>query len=112
MYSFFGRNLNNFLAINTNTSEYRSRIGRVLQGLADAGLYKKWKEEEPEKYAEVCNLVYHIKKGEDYWAFGSFSWDLWAMEYVAIKDTSFDQEVVDEQLKIINLCLRGQYFWE
>lgn len=112
MYSFFGRNLKNFLAIHANEEEYRGRIGCVLQGLADAELYKKWKKEEPEKRAEVCNLVYHIKKHSDYWAFGSFSWDLWAMEYVAIEDTSFDQEVIDEQLKIINLCLRGQYLWE
>ena len=114
MYRIFGRNLNNFFRLTNDGNpdlEYRLRIAKVLIGLADYALYKSWENENPETYDEINNLIYEIERNADqYHAFKTFASDLWGYGYYAIKDNRFSPEIVEEQLKIINLCLGTQYW--
>ena len=111
MYMHFGRNIKNYLKLCEGREDYRARIAQILRGLADVELYKSWEKEDQDKYREVNNLVYHINKNIDkYQTFETFARDLWAYEYVSEEDKSFSMEDVEEQLKLINLCLRGMYW--
>ena len=91
-------------------TDYRSSISKVLSGLLDKDIYNKWKKENHELYLELNNLVYEINQnGEGSPLFETLAHDLWAYDYISEKNTSFSRQIVEDQLKIINLCLRGQY---
>ncbi|WP_069649760.1 hypothetical protein [Caloranaerobacter ferrireducens] len=110
MYRLYCQNLKNYLEINKagNFNEFRLRITRPLLFLADVEKYKKLKKEDV-LYKEVNNLVYEINKNK-YIRFDTFSWELWALDFRSEKDDSFPKEIVDEQLKLINLLLGIQYW--
>jgi hypothetical protein len=92
-------------------NEYRLRIAEPLKGLADIELYNKWKTESPEKYEEVNNLVYQIKHNiHRFPRFDNFSWDLWGYDFIAAESPKFPADVVEEQLKLINILL-GTKYW-
>lgn len=106
----FARNLKNYFNLFESEECYRRKATQVLKGLASPVLYEKWKQEEKEKYKEVNNLVYHIKQNRyEYYTFETFSRDLWGYEYDSIEDKAFPIDIIEEQLKLIHNCLRGQY---
>lgn len=114
MYRIFKQNLNNFFEINKHgdpDSEFRLKIARVLRGMADKALYGKWKIENNESYEEVNNLVWEIRQNTDHFRrFDIFFRDLWGHGYKAEKSETFPKEIVEEQLKLINLLLGTQYW--
>ncbi|MBE6022233.1 MAG: hypothetical protein E7231_03235 [Cellulosilyticum sp.] len=110
MYNFFCRNLKNYMSSCGGEQDYRSQISQVFEGLLDQSTYQKWKAENHPFYKELNNLVYRIQKeGEISPLFETLGRDLWACDYLAAEDPAFNTETIEEQLKIINLCLRGQY---
>jgi hypothetical protein len=114
MYKIFEQNLNNYYKVNEcgNPDEYRLRIAQVLRGLADKNLYDKWKKERPDLYEEVNNLVYEIQQNQSrFHPFEAFSYDLWGLEYNAVRSDKFSKEEIEEQLKLINLLLGTQYWF-
>lgn len=114
MYKIFKQNLNNFFEINkygNPESEFRIKIAQVLRGMTDKELYGKWEIENNELYEEVNNLVCEIRRNTDrFRRFDSFSRDLWGYGYKAEKSERFSKEIVEEQLKLINLLLGTQYW--
>lgn len=91
-------------------TDYRSSVSQIFAGLLDKSVYDKWQDEGNEMYTELNNLIYEIgHQGEDWPLFETLARDLWACDYVAEENPKFNRETVEEQLKIINLCLRGQY---
>ncbi len=110
MYNFFCRNLSSYLMLVEGENDYRSRISQVLRGLLDKKLYDRWQYEEPDKYAELNNIIFFMKQRQDkYELFHTLVYDLWALDFKAKKNDRFKLEVVDEQLKLINLCVKGTY---
>lgn len=110
LYNMFARNLKNYFDLLDGEECYRMKVARALKGLASTELYEKWEQEDEKSYREVNNLVYHIKKNRfKYYTFSTFSRDLWAYEYEAIEDKAFPEDIIEEQLKLIHSCLRGQY---
>lgn len=112
MYRLYCQNLKNYLEINKtgDFNEFRLKITRPLLILADVEKYKKLKKEDA-SYKEVNNLVYEINKNKDkYPRLSTFSWELWALDFKSEKDDLFPREIVDEQLKLVNLLLGTQYW--
>jgi len=116
MYRIFRQNLNNYFKLNKDgdpENEFRLKIAQVMRGIADKELYEKWAMENNELYEEVNNLVYEIKQNSDHFrSFKTFSWDLWGYDYRAEKSNKFSKEIMEEQLKLINLLLGTQYWIE
>ena len=110
MYNFFCRNLSNYLILIKDRNDYRSNISQILKGILDKQVYDKWQSENPDKYAELNNIIFYMNKRQDeYELFHTLVRDLWALNFKAIKDDRFKLEVIDEQLNIINLCVKGMY---
>lgn len=111
MYRMLQRNLKGYFSLyEKGDTKYRFQVVEVLQGLMSKELYDKWKTEEPEKYQELSNIVYQMKEYVGQFPrFETLSWDLWGMDYDAIKNEKFSNEHLIEKLKIINLCLGGAY---
>jgi len=116
MYRIFAQNLNNYFLINKygdSNKEFRLKIAQVLRGMADKTLYEEWAANDIEKYYEINNLVYEIQNNKKrFHTFESFAWDLWGYGYKAEKSNSFASEVVEEQLKLIDLLLGTQYWFD
>jgi hypothetical protein len=116
MYRIFGQNLKNFFLINSDgdtATEYRIRIAQVLKGLADYNLYRLWEKENPGAFDEVNNLVFEVEKNASrYRAFETFARDLWGYGYDAVSNSRFSREIIEDQLKIIKLCIGTQYWVE
>lgn len=114
MYRIFGQNLKNYFLINRDgdpESAYRIKIAQVLRGLSDYELYRRWEKEKPEAFNEINNLVQKIKESTDkYPRFEAFSYDLWGYGYQAVQNGQFSEEDIQEQLKLIDLCLGTQYW--
>lgn len=112
IYKALSRNLNNFFKINKDLDEnnYRLNIAEVLAGLTDISLYKKWKIEDKKKYEELNNIIFQINNNTNrYYTFNTLAYDLWGYGYKAEQSDNFSSDIIEEQLKLINLCLRGQY---
>lgn len=116
MYRIFKQNLNNYFILNKDgdqEKEFRLKIVQVFKGIAYKELYEKWAVENRDMYEEVNNLVYEIRKNSDrFRTFESFSWDLWGYDYKAEKSNKFPEDIVEEQLKLINLLLGTQYWFD
>lgn len=114
MYNMFCRNLNNYFEANIEgdpDTEFRLRIAQVLKGIADKNLYNDWAIKAKEKYEEVNNLVYEISQNIDrYHGFKIFSHDLWVYDFKAQKSNGFPKEIIEEQLKLVDLLLGHQYW--
>lgn len=112
MYRLYCQNLKKYLEINKagNFNEFRLKITSPLLILANVEKYKKLKKEDT-LYKEVNNLVYEINKNKDkYPRLSTFSYELWALDFRSEKDDSISDEIVNEQLKLINLLLGTQYW--
>ncbi|RKD23567.1 hypothetical protein SAMN02745883_01384 [Caminicella sporogenes DSM 14501] len=112
MYRLYCQNLKNYLDVNKteNFDEFRLKIIKPLLILADVEKYKRLKEENA-LYKEVNNLVYEINNNKHkYIRFDTFSWELWALDFRSKKDNFFSEEIINEQLKLINLILGTQYW--
>lgn len=112
IYKALSRNLNNFFKINKDLGEnnYRLNIAEVLEGLVDINLYEKWKLEDKKKYEELNNIIFQINNNTDrYYTFDTLAFDLWGYGYEAEQSDDFSLDIIEDQLKLINLCLRGQY---
>lgn len=112
IYKALSRNLNNFFKINKDLGEnnYRLNIAEVLAGLVDINLYEKWKLEDKKKYEELNNIIFQINNNTDrYYTFDTLASDLWGYGYEAEQSDDFSLDIIEDQLKLINLCLRGQY---
>ena len=111
MYNFFCRNLFKYLKLTRDKNDYRSQISQVLRGLLDKQIYDNWQYEQPILYAELNNLIFYMQQRQDeYVLFHTLVWDLWALDFNAVQDNRFDMEVVEDQLKLINLCVKGMYW--
>lgn len=111
MYSFFKKNLALYLTtIDSNGTDFRSKISLVFFALIDKATYDAWRLQDPNKYIEASNLIYQIGRNTDNNPlFETLAWDFWACDFEAAESKNYDAEVLEEQLKIINLCVRGQY---
>jgi hypothetical protein len=114
MYKHFIRNLNNYLELNIgglSNDEFRMRSVECLKALSDIGTYHAWKECNPEKYKEVCHIIYEIEQNKKrYHSFETFAWELWGYGYDGKKNNEYSKEMVEEQLKMIDLLL-GTHYW-
>lgn len=111
MYKVLTRNLKSFFKINSlNADTYRLKMSEILIGFMDINLYEKWKLEDRDKYDEINNLVFEIQNNTHrYHTFKTLSSDLWGYGYNCKSHKRFSKDIVDEQLKLINMCLKNQY---
>lgn len=111
MYKMLQRNLRGYFSFyKEGDTHYHYQVAEILKGFMSKELYDRWRLEEPEKYAEVNRLVYHIKQSiPQFPRFETLSLDLCAMGYETKEDSALIDEHILERLKIIHMCLGGAY---
>jgi hypothetical protein len=113
MYRQFCKNLKNFLSIN-ESDEYRFKIAKEIEVLADIEAYNKHKEKEDIKYEKITNFIFSISKFQDkYPSLKNFIWELWGygFDIEKIGDIEIEEsEDLVEKVKLIDLLL-GTHYW-
>jgi len=108
MYKQFCKNYKNYVMLNRagiDKNEYRLKIARSIEGLANVELYKRWKQNNDPRCSEVEGIVYEINKRNDIHSFHAFSWELAGYGFEARRSDTADKEELDEQIKLIELLL-------
>jgi len=115
MYRQFCKNLKNFLVINETESEnYRYKIGKELEILTNIDLYNQARENNDLLYMQASNFIFEIQKYKDkYPSIKKFLWELWGYGFDEVKFDSIEAEAdekIEEKVKLIDL-LWGTHYW-
>jgi len=114
MYNLFVKNLENYILLNQVDfidDEFRISIVRPLEGLMSVDKFKLWEKENFKEYKELSNIIYEIgERIMEYRSFKVFSWELWGYGFDGEQSFDFKEEIVNEQLKLIDLLL-GTHYW-
>ena len=114
MYRLLKENLENYKKINNyeeNKDEYRMRIVQDIEILVDIEKYKRLKFINHEIVKRVENLIYEINKKKEEHKFDLLAYELWGYGYEACELNDVDKEVVDEQIKLVELFASNVYWF-
>ncbi len=90
---------------------FRLEITRPIGVLADFTLYSEIRNGGGELFLEVSNLIFAIQHSQDVFpSFRAFSWELRGYGFDAEQHDGFPAEVIEEQLKLIDLLLSCHYW--
>jgi hypothetical protein len=92
--------------------DQRLKLVKMLEPLRDVALFRQLRTMDPEHYKEIEHLIWALGRHVDrYPAFKAFSWELWAYGFDGQRHDEVD-EGIDEQLRLIDLLLSTQYWWD
>ena len=113
MYKLLRQNFDNYREINdyeSNKEEYRMKMTDDLIGLVDKEEYMKLKIKNNDELRRVENLVYKIaEKGKNDRKFEKLAFELWAYGYEKKEYALVDNEMLEEQLKLIDMFNKNVY---
>lgn len=90
---------------------FRLKIITPVMLMANVKLYNELKNKNPALVKEVENLIYYIDVMKNkYHNFKAFAWELEGYGFEKVPDNSFPAEVVEEQLKLVDLLLSCHYW--
>jgi hypothetical protein len=117
MYRQFCKNLNNFITINKSESDQENlRLKNAIEilPLANVEDFIKFKETDKIKYKRIGNFIFELSKYiKKYPSLEKFIWELWAYGFDIIqieKNELYQDEFLDEKVKIIDLMLSTHFF--
>ena len=119
MYRMFCKSYRNYMKVNRyetqscreESHDFRAAITRPIGVLADAALYAGIRKDRNDLLWEVGNLVHAIRQGQERFpSFRAFSWELYGYGFDAEPHDGFPEDVLEEQLKLVDLLLSCHYW--
>lgn len=111
MYRIFCESYENFIN-SFDEDNYRLRIAKPLELIANVDKYKKEEKKQSEMYKKVCDLVYFMQENvERFPRLKAFLWTISSRNIKGKKYNVSNFEELEEQTKLINSFLKLVYWY-
>lgn len=115
MYQYFCDSIKNYIKYNEceqHQDEFRCKVALPLMLFTDIEQYRRLKVLDDRRYREVSNLLYRLNQRKlENRRLDVICYELWGMDFESIAFEGFDNEVVQEQIKLCELFVTSPAYW-
>lgn len=116
MYRMFRESVQNYAKFNSceeHKDEFRCRILAPLFVLCDINKFNALKETDDILYRETANLLYYLNQAQQannrlY----HINYELWGTGFETKEFEGFNEEIIKEQIKLIQLFVNSAVYWD